>query len=214
MGCYPINLQLTGRPCLVIGGGKVAERKVQSLLTAGAVVTVISPKLTAGLANLLMVGSILHVDRPYQFGDVEGYVLAVCATGNQTANREAAAEARDRHVLVNVVDNPELGNFSVPAQVTRGQLLLTVSTGGLSPALARCLREDLAKNYGPEYGQYLEMVAKARNRVKACLETASERGCFWQETLDEETLVLLRQGRMREAEAKINDAIGGIGIKS
>jgi len=214
MSCYPINLQIAGLPCLVIGGGVVAQRKVRSLLIAGAVVTVVSPDLTADLTNLATEGSICHVDRPYQAGDLQGYVLAICATSNPVVNREAAAEAQERNVLVNVVDAPELGSFSVPAQVVQGNLLLTISTNGLSPALARRLRKELAKTYGPEYGQYLELLAKARFQVKRHLGSAQERGCFWQETLDEEILALLRQGRMKEAEARIDDAIGGIGIKS
>jgi len=213
VNCYPVNLLIDGKPCLVIGGGAVAERKVRSLLAAGAVVTVISPRLTTGLAKLADDRQLIHVDRPYQIGDIVGYLLVICAADRSEINCLASEEAQAQRVLVNVVDVPEKGNFLVPAQVARGDLLLTVSTGGLSPALSRRLREKLAAEYGPEYGQYLELIAKARQKVKNRIHSADERVCFWRETLDSEILALLRQGRMQEAEAKINDAIDCIGTK-
>ncbi|MBP2641183.1 MAG: siroheme synthase [Firmicutes bacterium] len=213
VNCYPVNLLIEGKPCLVIGGGAVAERKVRSLLLAGAVVTVISPRLTDGLAKLAADRQIIHVDRPYQTGDTTGHLLVICAADRSEINRLVSEEAQAQRILVNVVDAPEKGDFLVPAQVARGDLLLTVSTGGHSPALSRRLREKLAAEYGPEYGQYLELIAKARQKVKNRIHSADERVCFWRETLDSEILALLRQGRMQEAEAKINDAIDCIGIK-
>lgn len=214
MECYPVNLLIEGKPCLVIGGGLVAERKVRSLVAAGAVVTVISPQLTSGLTELVEQKQIFYADRPYQSGDAAGYLLVICAANNPEVNQLASKEAQERNSLVNVVDAPEIGNFNVPAKVARGDLLLTVSTGGRSPALARRLREKLAEEYGPEYGLYLELLAKARQKVKTQLHSSQERLWFWRETLDDEILALLRQGRTQEAEAKINDAIGCIGIKS
>ncbi len=214
MECYPVNLLIEGKPCLVIGGGLVAERKVRSLVAAGAAVRVISPQLTPGLADLVEQKQILHTDRPYQSGDTAGYLLVICAANCPEVNQLASTEAQERNILVNVVDAPKTGNFNVPAKVARGDLLLTVSTGGRSPALSRRLREKLAEEYGPEYGVYLELLAKARKKVKTQLHSPDERLWFWRETLDDEILALLRQGRMQEAEAKINDAIGCIGAKS
>jgi len=211
--CYPVNLLIAGKPCLVIGGGLVAERKVRSLVAVGAAVTVISPQLTSGLTELVERKQIFYVGRPYQSGDTAGYLLVICAANNPEVNQLASQEAQERNGLVNVVDAPETGNFSVPAKVARGELLLTVSTGGRSPALSRRLREQLAEEYGPEYGSYLELLAKARQKVKTQLQSPDERLWFWRKTLDDEILALLRQGRTQEAEAKINDAIGCIGAK-
>ncbi len=247
MPFYPINLQIKGRHCAVIGGGNVAERKVLSLLAAGAFISIFSPELTPGLTALVQNKRIIHVDRLYRQGDIvnffslsartkipaddinvtkasasvlrdlvpaKSYFIVICATDDPAVNSLAAGEARQAGALVNVVDDTDLGDFSVPAQVTHGDLLITVSTGGKSPALARRLREELAERYGPEYGLYLELISKARCELKNRLATAKERGHFWQQTLDREILSLLRQGKIKEAEDKIKHAVGCIGTQS
>ncbi|MEN6413842.1 MAG: bifunctional precorrin-2 dehydrogenase/sirohydrochlorin ferrochelatase [Veillonellales bacterium] len=214
MPFYPVNLQIAGRPCAVLGGGAVARRKAESLLAAGAEVTVFSPKLTPRLAELAGNRQLLHVDRPYRQGDLQGFFIVICATDNPEVNQSAAEEARCRGALVNVVDSPELGDFNVPAQVVQGDLLLTVSTGGKSPALARRLRQELSERYGMEYGIYLTLIAKVRQEMKQRLATAKQREYFWRETIDENVLDLLRQGRIEEAEAGIRHAIGCIGTES
>lgn len=211
MPFYPVNLQMTGKRCAVIGGGAVAERKVGPLLKAGAVVTVFSPQVTDALSRLVQARQITHVDRPYRQGDLAGFFLAICATDDGAVNQAAAREAEARGMLLNVADAPELGNFSVPAQVVRGDLLLTVSTNGKSPALARLLRQDLEERYGEEYGLYLQLVAKIRTEMKTRLATAKEREQFWREHIDDEIMILLRQGKINEAEARIRHAVGSVG---
>jgi precorrin-2 dehydrogenase/sirohydrochlorin ferrochelatase len=205
---YPINLQISHQPCVVVGGGSVAERKVAGLLAAGGTVTVLSPDLTRNLAALVEEKKITHVARTYQQGDVKGYFIVICATDNSSINQLIAEEGRNLGALVNVADAPELGNFSVPSQIAHGDLLLTISTGGKSPALAKKLREELEEQYGPEYGTYLDLVAKARAQIKTQISTAKEREVFWRETLDQEVIILLKAGKIKEAEAKINNAIG------
>jgi len=214
MPFYPVNLQIEGRPCAVVGGGIVAERKVLSLLSAGAGVTVFSPKVTANIVELVRNRRIVHVDRPYRQGDIVGFFIVICATDDSKVNSLVAEEARQKGILVNVVDDARLGDFSVPAQVTHGDLLITVSTGGKSPALSGRLRAELAERYGPEYGLYLELVSKVRCEMKNRLATAKERGTFWQQALDKEIVGLLRQGKIKEAEDKIKHAAGCIGTQS
>lgn len=214
MPFYPINLHLAGQRCIVIGGGAVAERKIMALLTAQAEITVISPGLTPRLAELVKARRIIHIARHYQQGDLQGYFLAICATDNKTVNAEAAAEAKQNNMLLNVVDNPEMGNFSVPAQVSSGDLLITVSTGGKSPLIARRIREELAETYGPEYGRYIALVSRMRMEIKTCLNSAKEREAFWRKSIDKATLELLKQGKIKEAEARVRDAISGIGTQS
>lgn len=214
MAIYPVNLQIDGRRCAVVGGGSVAERKVVSLVGTGACVTVFSPELTVCLAEMAASGQIVHVDRPYSQGDLENYFIVICATDNRDINRQAAEEARRAGALVNVADDPEACDFTVPAQVVRGDVLFTVSTGGKSPALARRLREELAGRYGPEYGKYLELVAKARDEIRTRLATSRDREQFWRDTIDNDILALLQQGKIEEAEAKIRNATGCTGAKS
>ncbi len=214
VSCYPINLQISRQPCMVVGGGSVAERKVAGLLEAGGVVTIVSPYLTESLTALVEEKTIIHIARAYQQGDVNGFFIVICATDNGEVNKLVAEEGMSVGALVNVADAPELGNFSVPSQISHGDLLLTISTGGKSPALAKRLREELEERYGPEYGIYLELVAKARTEIKKRFSTAKERETFWRKTLDREVIILLKEGKIKEAEAKINNAIGCSGTQS
>lgn len=211
---YPVNLRLDGRECLVVGGGAVAERKVKALLAAGAHVTVMSPALSLPLASLVSAGSIGHISATYQPGAIQVFFIVICATDDAAVNRRAAEEASSKGALVNVVDAPELGDFIVPAHLARGDLLITVSTGGKSPALARRLREELEVRYGPEYGLHLEMLSRLRAELKEWIANAEERGDFWREVLSGEVLALLAAGNMQEAEEKIRNAASSIRAKS
>lgn len=214
MPFYPINLHLAGRICAVVGGGAVAERKATALLAAEAKVTVFSPQLTPRLAQMAEARRIVHIARAYEQDDLKGFFLVICATDNKAVNRLAAEEAQQNGALVNVADNPGLGNFSVPAQVASGDLLLTVSTGGKTPVMARRLREELARTYGPEYGAYIALLGRLRSEIKAQLTTAKEREAFWRESINQDILELLRQGKFKEAEAKVRHAISSAGSQS
>jgi len=211
---YPVNLRLDGQDCLVVGGGAVAERKVKGLLTAGACVTVMSPALSSSLAALASEGSIGHIAAAYQPGSIQDFFIVICATDDAVVNRRAAEEAGSKGALVNVVDAPELGDFIVPSHLARGDLLITVSTGGKSPALARRLREELEVRYGQEYGLHLEMLSRLRAELKERLANAEERGDFWREVLSGEVLALLTAGNMQEAEERIRNAVSSIRTKS
>lgn len=206
MELYPINLKLTGRRCAVVGGGAVAERKVASLIAAGANITVFSPELTPGLSGFLETGRLTWVPRAYRTGDLHNFFLVFCATDRREINRQAAEAAQAAGALVNIADAPELSDFHVPAHITHGDLLITISTGGSSPALARRLREEMAARYGPEYGQYLALIAKLRPEMKKRLATAKAREKFWRETVDQEVLDLLKEGKFSEAEERIRHA--------
>jgi precorrin-2 dehydrogenase/sirohydrochlorin ferrochelatase len=196
---YPINLNLSRKKCAVIGGGAVAERKAKTMLAAGGEVLVISPEITPELSGLARNGNLSWVNRPYRAGDLDGFFLAVCATNDKNVNLLAAQEAKEKKILVDIVDNPLLADFTVPAQIRRGDLLLTVSTDGQSPALAREIKKELAVLYGEEYGVYLELVAQTRSELKKTLANPKEREQFWQRALDKEVLLFLRQGNLEEA---------------
>ena len=213
---YPVNLILTGRRCLVVGGGSVAERKAESLLAAGADVTVISPELTAKLSAWAEQGRILCVARQYRSGDAVGYLLVLCATDCAAVNEQAAREARQSGALVNVADTPELCDFTLPARLQRGNLSVAVSTGGQSPALARELRNELAGQLGPEYAEYLELAGRLRREWRESCASSDERCRRWDglKGFDPEVLELLRQGRKEEAEVRFRHGIGCPGTQS
>jgi len=155
-------LQIEGRRCLVIGGGKVAERKVRGLLDSGAEVAVISPELTEGLASLQAAGSIVWVPRGYQPDDVAGFFLVMAATDDPQVQDRIQDDAERHGILLNVADVPEKCTFILPALVRRGALSLAISTSGKSPALAKKLRQDLEARLGPEYEVLVEVMGLLR----------------------------------------------------
>ena len=214
MAGYPIQLEIENMPCLVVGGGSVALRKVKSLVKAGARVTVISPALTDGLAELAETGSIRHIARGYEACDADGYDLVICATDDVGINRQVAREAQAFGVLVNVIDAPEEGNFTVPSSLDCGPLLLTISTGGISPAFSRMLRQELAETYGAVHGAFLTKLGVWRDEVKDILPIPQERGSFWRSVLTRDVMKLLREGNLEKAEESIQDAISSIRTQS
>src|SRR3989337_3045598 len=143
MRYYPVFLDIAGKPVVVIGGGEVALRKVEGLLDAGARVTVVSPALHPGREPLGAAGKVRHIGRPYQPGDVEGYALVIVGTDDRSANEAVAREGKERGVWVNAVGDPPNCDFIMPGVVSRGGLLIPVSTSGGSPAMARKMREQM-----------------------------------------------------------------------
>jgi len=168
MGYIPIFLDVTGSECVVVGGGEVAARKVESILEAGARVSVVSPSLSPQMAAIVAGEQVTHVARNYQPGDIRGCVLVYAATDDPKLQRELAAEARALGIPVNVVDVPELCSFIAPAVVKRGELKIAISTGGASPAFAARLRRNLEDQFGDEYARTLEVLRAARRRLHAC----------------------------------------------
>lgn len=200
---YPAMLNLNGKRCAVIGGGKVALRKTRTLVAAGANVTVIAPAADENLTALAADGKIKLVLRGYESGDVSNCFLVVAATDSTALNRQIAAEAP---CLVNVVTEPELGNFSVPAQSASGRLSFTVFGGGL-PAYTALLARDIAKTYGNDFAEFAEFLHEARTRLQQSGLTPKERTAFWRKQLTEEAIGLLHEGRLNTLKERINNAI-------
>ncbi|MBI2081631.1 MAG: bifunctional precorrin-2 dehydrogenase/sirohydrochlorin ferrochelatase [candidate division NC10 bacterium] len=162
---YPVFLEVRGRLCLVVGGGAVAERKARALLAQGAAVRVVSPTLTGALAAEAAAGRIAHLERPFTPTDLEGAFLAFAATDDAAVNAAVAAAADAAHVPVNVADDPARSTFLVPSTLQRGEVIVAVSTGGASPALARRLRTDLEEKVGEEYAALARLLGEARREV-------------------------------------------------
>ena len=167
MGYIPIFFDVTGRPCIVIGGGEVAARKVESLIEAGARVTVVSPRLSPPLQAAVARGLVTHIARDYAPGDIKGCVLSYAATDDPKLHRELAAEARTLGIPINVADVPELCSFIAPAVVKRGALQIAISTSGASPAFAARIRRELDDRFGAEYALTLDLMRAARRRLHA-----------------------------------------------
>ena len=208
MKFYPAYLDLRDRPCLVIGGGAVAERKALSLLEAGAEVTVVSPSLTPKLQELSVSGKITHRRKSFDEQDLAGEALVVAATGSSDVNVFAAHACKKRRILVNVAAPPEESTFIVPSLVERGELLIAVSTTGASPALAKKIRQELERRYGPEYELFLEKFATIRARVLHEVTDEGTRRKIFQAIVDSDAIELFRLGRPHEAEARMLELAG------
>lgn len=167
MKYFPVNLHIADRKCVVIGGGRVAARKVASLLECGGAVEVVSPELTDELQELHQQGRLLWRDRSYQPGDLAGAFLVIAATDAEDVQAAVFAEASAANQLINVADVPPRCNFILSAVVSRGDLVIAVSTAGKSPALASRIRKQLAEAYGDEYGTVVEIMGILRPVVLA-----------------------------------------------
>jgi siroheme synthase-like protein len=199
---YPIFLNLRGKKCVVVGGGRVALRKVTTLLDCGADITVISPKPLAEISKLFKNKAIRLVRRNYKQGDLRGAALSIAATHVDEINRKVAEESKKNGTLVNVVDNAELSDFIVSSSFRRGDLSVAVSTSGVSPALAKKIRAKLEKNIGMEYAYLLSLIGETRSEIKKKGLRVSTK--TWQESLDLDSLILfIKTGRHKEAKAAL-----------
>ena len=156
---YPVYLDISGKRCVIVGGGKVAYRKACSLQDAGADVIVVSPDVCSDMARR---NGITVIKKNYEEGFIDDAFLVIAATDNQGVNRKIAIDAEKRNMLVNVVDCPELCSFTVPSTINRGDLCISVSTGGASPALAKNIRRKLEEIFGSEYEEYINLLTKMR----------------------------------------------------
>ena len=203
---YPVALDLRDRPCLVVGGGPVAESKVEGLLDAGARVTVVSPAMTERLASWATEGRIAHRQREYVDADLDGHQLAFSATDRREVTEVVAADARRRGVWVNAADDPVYCDFLLPSVLRRGRLQVAVSTGGASPALAARVRRDLESYFTPEYEDLVELAAEVRRELRAGGLRVD--AAFWRDALDAELRRLLAEGRRADAKARLLSRLG------
>ena len=162
---YPLYLDVSGKRCVVVGGGDVAERKVMKLIDCDAEVVVVSSTVTPGLDEMIRGKMIQHVSADYERGYIQGASIVIGATDRDEVNEQIYRDSQDAGILVNIVDDPKRCDFIVPSIVRTGDLAIAISTGGKSPIMARRLREELETTYGPEYGILLEILGALRERM-------------------------------------------------
>ena len=207
---YPVALELSGRRCVVAGGGPEAEGKARALLEAEGDVVVIAARITPGLADMLRRGELAHIARPYRRGDLAGAFLVIAADPDRATRAAVFAEAEAERVLCNAVDDVEHCHFAVPSIVRRGELLLAISTGGRAPALAKRLRRRLSAELGWEWEALVDVLGEVRavtlpDRPADFTTWATS----WRAVLDreQELLDLLRDGRIDEVKARVYAAL-------
>ena len=213
MGYYPVFLNLRGRFCVVVGGGKVAERKVRALLRAGATVRVVSPELTPRLAVLAARKTITATRRGYRKGDLcsrRSPLLVFAATDDPATQQAVRAEAERVGALVNLADDSAHSTFLVPACFARGELQVAISTSGASPALARKLRRQLQAMLGREYGAHLRFLREARHRVLKSVSQQKARARVFRKLAAKLGAVKIQESKGKSAVARTGSEEPGV----
>lgn len=201
---YPAFINLSGKRCVVVGGGKVAERKVLSLLRSGANVVVISPAITNVLKKYKKKGKIKHIERDYKNGDIKDAFLVIAATSDEATNIRVS---RDAPFLVNVVDRPDLANFIVPSVVSRGPMTIAISTSGASPAMAKEVRKELEILYGKDFGRFLAFLKKLRKKVLQDISDNKQREMLLKRVASKEIFDILRGKGLKSAKERVLEII-------
>ena len=204
---YPVNLDLRSRRVLVVGGGPVAARKAGGLLRAGAVVTVVAPEAVSELAQD---PDVRWHARAYRRGEVASYRLAITATNDRAVNVQVARDGEAANVLVNSADDPQNCAFILPAVVTRGDLQITVSTNGRSPALASWARRRLEMIFTDAHARLLDLLSDVRDDARARFGTSELPG--WDHVIDDDLIELVATDRIAEANNRIRAALGLTGV--
>ena len=208
MRYWPVNLDLKGRTCLVVGGGQVGERKVRSLLESGARVRLVSRELTSGLSDMVNRRQVELAGTEYCANHLDGVMLVFAATNDGVLNQRLSHDAQSRGLWVNVVDQPELCTFIVPASISRGDLTISVSTGGRSPALAARVRARLEEEFGSEYEDFLRLMGLIRTRILAAGGPASENRVLFRRLVDSPLLGCLAAADREGAERILTQTLG------
>ena len=204
---YPIFLNLFNKKCIVVGGGRVAQRKVEGLLDTGAQIVVISPDLRNELQELASKKKLRWEERNFKVNDLEGAHLVFAATNDPKKNKGIAKKAAGKNYWVNVANGARDGDFWVPSIVRRGQLSLAVSTDGASPALSKRLRLELEHVYGPEYEEFIEFLTGWRKKIKKEIKAQEKREKIFKSIIASDCLNFIRESRLDEAEDRVKQII-------
>jgi len=207
MDYLPLFHNLKGRKCLVVGGGEIALRKVRPLLEAGAIVRVVAPEIRPALKELADKGTIQISCKTFHPDDMAGVALVIAATSDTQVNEQVSRFARERNIMVNVVDNPALCSVIFPAIIDRSPVQIAISTGGSAPVLARLLRGKLESLLPDGYGKLAALADKFRPAVKARLESENSRRSFWEKVFEGPIAELVFRGRMQDAEQALAEAL-------
>jgi precorrin-2 dehydrogenase / sirohydrochlorin ferrochelatase len=208
MRYYPVGLDIKDRLCLVVGGGQVGTRKVNMLLACGARVTVVSPLVSAELALLAERGRIVLERRPYRSSDLNNAFLVIGATDDMNLNRRVHADAEQARRLCNIADQPALCNFILPSVINQGDLTITISTAGRSPAFAKYMRRHLQEQFGPEYARFLQLMGAVRKRLLAAEHAPEAHKPIFERLIQSELLELIKTDNAGGIDALLAEILG------
>ena len=208
MRYYPVHLDIQNRDCLVVGGGSVGTRKVITLLDCGAKVTVISPVVSPQLRDFATSGSIKLSERRYRSGDLDGMFLVIGATDDEELNRQISNDADHLNTLCNIADRPEVCNFILPSIVQRDDLVITISTSGRSPAMAKKLRKTLESQFGEEYGVFLKLMGAIRKKLLSTSHEPEAHKPLFEQLIDADLIALIKKDKTAEIDALLFEILG------
>ena len=208
MKYYPVHLDIKNRDCLIVGGGAVGTRKVKTLLECGARVTVISPRPAEPLKNLAAEGTITLKERPYRSEDLKGMFLVIGATDDETLNHQVSQDAERSNTLCNIADRPEVCNFILPSIVQRGDLVITISTSGKSPALAKKLRQKLETQFGKEYADFLILMGAIRKKLLGQAHEPEAHKDLFNKLINSDLIDLMQSNKKEEINSLLYKILG------
>ena len=208
MQYYPVSLDINSRKCLVVGGGGVGTRKVITLLDCGAKVTVVSPVASKKLLELTGNASIVLEKRPYREADLDGMFLVIGTTDDEELNRKISKDAEKLNMLCNIADRPEVCNFILPSIVNRGDLIISISTSGKSPALAKKLRIELEEQFGNEYAEFLQLMGVIRKKLLSQKHEPEAHKQLFEQLISRDLLDMIIGSRKDEIDSLLCEVLG------
>ena len=208
MEYYPVNLDIKKRKCLVVGGGRVGTRKVLTLLDCGARVTVVSPDAREKLIELANRGAITLEKRQYRETDLDGMFLVVGTTDDEELNRQISIAAEKHNMLCNIADRPKVCNFILPSIVSRGDLTISISTSGKSPALAKKLRIELEEQFGNEYAELLRLMGAIREKLLKQKHEPEAHKHLFEQLISRNLVDMIRDARKKEIDSLLCEVLG------
>ena len=208
MQYYPVSLDIKNRKCLVVGGGGVGTRKVMTLIDCDAKVTVVSPDVRGKLLELADRGLIILEKRPYRETDLEGMFLVIGTTDDEELNRQISMDAEKLNMLCNIADRPEVCNFILPSIVNRGDLTISISTSGKSPALAKRLRIELEEQFGNEYAEFLRLMGAIRKKLLSQKHEPEAHKHLFEKLISGGLLDMIRGNRKDEIDSLLCEVLG------
>ncbi len=209
MNYYPVNLNIEKKKCVVVGGGKVATRKAKKLMECGATVFIISPVFSKTLVDFSKKTDRMHLfKKKYEPCDLDEAFIVIAATNSKKTNLKINQDAKKRLILLNIADAPALCDFTVPASIIRGDLLITISTGGKSPGLAKKIRSNLENEFSKEYADLINLIGSVRDKLIKDNSIAKLNSAVLDKFLKKETLDLIKTKNTEEINSLLSEILG------
>ena len=208
MRYYPVSLDIAEKKCLVVGGGSVGTRKVKTMLKCSAIVSVVSKAFTEELQILSKTEDLELISRPYNESDLDGKYIVISSTNDQSLNQKIADDARRKRIFCNIADLPDRSDFILPSIVHRGDLTISISTSGNSPAFSKKLRKELEEQFGEEYSRFLKLMGAARKKLLNTSHAPAAHKVLFRQLLDGDLLELTRQKDIKNIDALLKKTLG------